>query len=378
VEATKGTVVWPAVDPKAGRWLWGAKSDLVWLAGIGSIIFALVAVPLTLAVPISATWLVAMFLRLGAVCNYPHYAITYQLIYRERVRVRSSWNWFLWSTPVFLAFTVYAAFLNPGIIGFVNRVYLTWSAYHYAAQHFGIASMYQARDKRPLAPDEKLAVQVGFIAVAGYILLLLNMQDGLGASTAFGAKISAGFAVLMLPANAYPLAAVSAVVGFVAYGLGEHWHKERTGQGFSQATRLLFATNVVWFVLPYVHLPGARGPWIGQSISTWLPYAQPFFHCAQYLAICGWRARTTGPIKPIYYFMILMLLGLFLFEGGARGVRTVAKLEEGQAILLVQAVLNIHHFFLDGLMWKSKRKPTPVGASSATPTAKTDEKAAAA
>lgn len=376
MQATKGTVVWPAVDPRAGRWLWGSKHDLVWLAGLGSMIFALVAVPLTTAVPASSALLVAMFVRLGAVCNYPHYAITYQLIYRERARARSSWSWLLWSTPVFLAFTAYAAFVNPRVIGTVNRVYLTWSAYHYAAQHFGIASMYQARDKRPLAPLEKRAVQVGFVAVAGYIMLLLNMTDGLGVSTAFGASMGDGFDVLRLPASAYPLAVVVALVGFTAYGLGELWHHKRTGQGFARETRLLFATNIVWFVLPYLHLPGARGPWVGGSVGTWLPYAQPFFHCAQYLAICGWRARTTGPIKPIYYALFLMVLGLLLFEGFRMGLERISSLQEAQALLLVPAVVNLHHFFLDGLMWKSKRKPTAAAAAPAVP-AKSDEKAAA-
>lgn len=342
-------------------------------------VFALVAVPLSLAVPVSALLLVKMFVRLGVVCNYPHYAITYQLIYRERERARSSWNWLLWSTPVFIAFTLYAAFVDPKIIGFVNRVYLTWSAYHYAAQHFGIASMYQAREKRPLpAGPEKRAVQVGFIAIAGYIILLLNMQNGLGATSAFGATISDGFHVFMLPASFYPLAVALALVGFTSFGLAELWHQRRTGHGLARETRLLFATNVLWFVVPYVHLPGAGGPWTGETISTWLPFALPFFHSAQYLAICGWRARTTGAIKPIYYFIGLMVLGLALFEGMTWGMWQVAKIEEAQALLLVPAVLNIHHFFLDGLMWKTKRKPAAAAkASVAGAPAKPDEKAAA-
>jgi hypothetical protein len=376
VETTKGTVIWPAVDPRAGRWLWGSTHDLIWLAGAGSMIFALVAVPLSLAVPVSALLLVKMFVRLGAVCNYPHYAITYQLIYRERARARSSWNWLLWSTPVFIAFTLYAAFVNPKIIGFINRAYLTWSAYHYAAQHFGIASMYQAREKRPLPPNEKRAVQVGFVAVAGYIILLLNMENGLGATSAFGATISNGFDAFMLPASLYPLAVVAALIGFTSFALGELWHQKRTGHGLAREARLLFATNVLWFVVPYVHLPGATGPWTGETISTWLPFALPFFHSAQYLAICGWRARTTGAIKPIYYFITRMVLGLLLFEGMTWGLWHVVRIEEAQALLLVPAMLNLHHFFLDGLMWKAKRKPKEAAAAQSV-AAESDEKAAA-
>lgn len=374
---TRGTIEWPAVDPKAGPWLWNPRQDLVWVVGLGSLLFGAIAVPLSIAVPAVSALLVTAFVHLGVICNHPHYAVTYQLIWRERARARSSYLWLLASTPIAVALVFYAAFFNHPLIGLLNRVYLTWSAYHYAAQHFGVASMYQAREKRALAPTEKRAVQVGFVAVALYIMLLLNMQHGLGDGTVFaGASRGSAFG-LMLPAAAYPFAVAVAAIGVVAYAIGEALHKKRTGAGLGREARLLFAANFAWFVLPYVHLPGAKGPWIGESVATWLPYAQPFFHCAQYLAVCGWRARTTGGIKPVYYFMTLVAIGLLLFEAGTYGIGALARLDEAQAILLVPAVINIHHFFLDGLMWKAKRKPAAASASPAAPQAKPAEKAAA-
>ena len=354
--------MWPAVDPKAGRWLWGSRHDLAWVAGAASLVFGLVAVPLTLAVPAASALLVTAFLHLGAICNYPHYAITYQLIWRERGRARSSYLWFVASTPVFVALVVYAAFFDRTLISLVNRVYLTWSAYHYAAQHFGIAAMYQARAGRAVAPTEKRALQIGFVAMALHIGLLLNMEQGLGPGAVFGAS-RAAFGWL-LPAAAYPVAVAAAIVGIGAYAFAERRHKARTGSGLGLACRLLFVTNFTWFVLPYVHLPGSNGPWIGESVATWLPYAQPFFHCLQYLGVCGWRARTTGSIKPVYYFMTLVAIGLLLFEAGTYGVGAMAGLAQAEALLLVPAVLNIHHFFLDGLMWKARRRPAPAQAEA--------------
>lgn len=373
---TRGTIEWPAVDPKAGPWLWGSRQDLVWVVGLGSLVFGAVAVPLTIAVPALSAMLVTAFVHLGVICNHPHYAVTYQLIWRERGRARSSYLWLLWSTPMAIALVIYAAFFNHPLIGLVNRVYLTWSAYHYAAQHFGIASMYQAREKRPLAPIEKRAVQIGFVGVALYIMLLLNMRGGLGGDAVFGATRGAAFN-WMLPASAYSLAVAVAAIGVGAYAAGEVLHKKRTGAGFGREARLLFAANFAWFVLPYVHLPGSKGPWIGESVATWLPYAQPFFHCAQYLAVCGWRARTTGAIKPVYYFMTLVAIGLLLFEAGTYGIGAIAGLDEAQAILLVPAVINIHHFFLDGLMWKARRRPAAAAQPVPAPAAAESSKAAA-
>mgnify|MGYP000852628910 CR=1 FL=1 len=358
-------IVWPAIDPKtAGVWLWTSRKDFFWIIGGGSLLFAALAVPITLAVPKASDLLVVAFLHAGALCNYPHYAVTYRLIVDERARARSSYLWLLASTPVALFLLVFGV-LAPWAISPLVRVYLTWSAYHYAAQHFGIASMYQAREKAPLAPREKRALQVGFVSVALHLMLLINTYKGLGSENVFGAATIARGAMTLLPSNAYPFAVAAAVVGVASFALAESWHKQRTGHGLKTSARLLFLTNFVWFVVPFIHLPGRNGPWGGLAIAAWVTFALPFFHCAQYLAVCGWRARMSGPMKPVFYYMGLVFLGLALFEGIAWLMPRVSHATEVQTLMLVPAVLNIHHFFLDGLMWKSKRAAKP---SAAQPT----------
>jgi hypothetical protein len=42
-------IEWPAVDTrKPGLWLWSARSDLFWIAGGASLLFGLIAAPVTL------------------------------------------------------------------------------------------------------------------------------------------------------------------------------------------------------------------------------------------------------------------------------------------------------------------------------------------
>jgi len=151
------------------------------------------------------------------------------------------------------------------------------------------------------------------------------------------------------------------LVGVAAHLLAERWHKERTGEGLVTMARVLVATNAVWFVVPFLRLPGSDTPWTGTAIATWVPFALPFFHCAQYLGVTGWRARTSGAIKPVLYYALLVGLGLVLFEGITRGL-AISTLGTARAFLLVPAVLNIHHFFLDGLMWKRARAPKPIAS----------------
>lgn len=352
-------IEWPAVDPRAPTpWLWSARQDLFWIAGGGSLLFALAAVPITLLLPHAADLLVVAFLHLGAFCNYPHYAVTYQLIVRERARAPASYFWLLVSLPIALAALALGVFYTPAI-GIVVRVYLSWSVYHYAAQHFGLAAMYQGRAKQALSDREKRALQLGFIAVSLHLLLLLNMNRGLGSEDAFGIVGGALLAGPLLPSTLYPLVLVPVAIGVALHLLAEKWHRDRTGQGLVPMARVLVATNFVWFVVPYLRLPGHAAPWTGTTIATWVPFALPFFHCAQYLGVTGWRARTTGSIKPVLYYAFLVALGLVLFEGITRSLDAFTSLGATRALLLVPAVLNIHHFFLDGLMWKRARAPKP-------------------
>ena len=372
----KGTTEWPAIDPKTqGTWLWNRGQDLFWIAGGGSLLFALLAVPVTLSIAATANLLVVGFLHAAALCNLPHYAVTYQLIWRERAKAPSSYRWLLASAPLVVALVVAGAIV-PALIHPLVRFYLTWSVYHYAAQHFGIASMYQARDKRALDPREKRALQVGFVAVGLHLMLLINTYQGLGTDDMLGVASGLKDDLSLIPLSWYPLSAACAIFGVGAYALGEVWHKRRTGGGLGLPARLLFLTNFIWFVVPFVHLPGRSEPWTGNTIATWVPFALPFFHCAQYLGVCGWRARTTGAIKPALYFMALVFLGLALFEGTTYMMPFVSKLDRAQALMLVPAVLNLHHFFLDGLMWKARRRPAAASPAVAAPAAPAEQKAA--
>jgi hypothetical protein len=350
-------IEWPAVDPRTGAFLWSARKDLFWIAGGGSLLFALAAVPVTLMLPHAADLLVVAFLHLGAFCNYPHYAVTYQLIVRERARAPASYFWLVVSMPIAIA-AVIVGVVYGSAIGVIVRIYLSWSVYHYAAQHFGIAAMYQGRAKSPLADREKRALQLGFIAVCLHLLLLLNMKNGIGSDDAFGVAGGALLVGPLLPASLYPIVLIPVAIGIALHALAERWHKERTGKALVPMARVLVATNFVWFAVPYLRLPGSDHPWTGSTIATWVPFALPFFHCAQYLGVTGWRARTTGAIKPVLYYALLVAIGLVLFEGIARGL-AFTSLGEERAFLLVPAVLNIHHFFLDGLMWKRSRAPKP-------------------
>lgn len=362
-------IVWPALAPKpASKWLWSPLVDTMVIAGVASFLLAAICVPVALAFPASNMLILTAFLHVGVLCNYPHYASTYHIIYRERAAKPAAWRFLLASIPFALVvFAVGVAY--PVLLGPYVRVYLTWSAWHYSAQHFGIASMYYARDGRSLNDREKRLVQIAFVTVAFSMMLVANTTNASGADNPFGGA-QYGTAIALLPEGAYWVSLGSALLSVVPLLMAGKLIRARTGRPLDRTTWLLYGTNFGWFVLPYLRLPGQHGPWMGH-LAMWVVFLIPFFHCAQYLAVTSWRARTTGAVRPILMFSALVALGLALFEGWTALVPKLSKLTYEEALMLVPPILNVHHFIVDGTIWKRpKKKAAAPPAAAAPPMAK--------
>jgi hypothetical protein len=343
----------------------------VWIAGGASIAFALLAIPVSRAWPGASDGLVLSFLTLSVVCNWPHYAATYEIIHRERRTAPDSYRTLLWSVPVFFALLLIGGVYVEAALPPLARVYFTWSAYHYGAQHFGLAAMYAARSGAPLDLREKRGLQVAFAAVALFQMLLLNSNSS-SAVRSYEAPTSPAPVAIgwlthgLLPAWTYYVVLLLFMVGlasFVATSL------RRAGRGCSLPfpVFLLFATHVAWFVLPNLRLRAEDPPWVGPVVGSWLPSAIPFFHCAQYLGVVGWRARTTGAVRPLFWGGTLVLVGWMLFDGLGFAWKMVFS-RAAMQMALVTGLVNIHHFWVDGLIWRRRRMPLPVRADLAVST----------
>lgn len=330
---------------------------MLWIAGGASLLFGAVALPISYLWAGFGPVIVATFLHLGVMVNYPHYAATYELAVRERAKRPRGFRWLVATTPLMLAVGAAAVMWPAFLVMPLLRVYLTWSAFHYAAQHFGIASMYAAKGGRPLLPQEKRPLQLSFVGVAAYMMIALNMID---AQTLPGAPSSYGVMGAVLPRSIYPLALAVLAASVAAFVLGNARLLARTGRGFDRSVWLLALTNCAWFVIPNIWLPGAREPWFGELFAFWVPIAVPFFHCAQYLGVAADRARSEEPLRPVLWMSSLVVLGLLLFEATVWGLPRITSIAATQAVLIVTSVVNIHHFVIDGVIWKRQQRPAAV------------------
>jgi hypothetical protein len=161
-------------------------------------------------------------------------------------------------------------------------------------------------------------------------------------------------------------------LGFVAVSLGLVWLadrrlRRRTRRGMDGIVWLLFFVNFLWFVVPNLRLSGDAQPWVPPVLGAALIAAIPFFHCAQYLAVVGHRARGTGPVRPIVMLAALVVGGFAIFFGMARLTSQMTPIDIARATLLVDAVFNLHHFLLDAVIWRQLKAPSvsPVPAPAA-------------
>jgi len=297
--------------------------------------------------------IVVVLLHLSVIVNYPHYAATYEIAVRERATRPRGFRWLVATSPVMVAVAA-AAIRWPALVTPLFRLYLTWSAFHYAAQHFGLASMYSAKGGRPLLPREKRPLQASFVGVAVYLMITLNMID---AQMLPGA--TSGYRVMgaVLPRSIYPLAVAVFAASVAALCLGNARLRARTGRGLDRSVWLLALTNCAWFVVPNIWLPGAKEPWLGDLFAFWVPVAVPFFHCAQYLGVAADRARSDEPLRPVLWISSLVLVGLSLFEATVWGLPRITSIAAPQAVLIVTSIVNIHHFVIDGVIWKRPQRP---------------------
>ncbi len=364
---SQGGIVWPStVGAPQGRWLWNKWADIFLIGGALYFVFALFAIPTAFLVKGFGAAMVAFFLHASLMVNQPHYAVTYHLAFKERARNPRVYKWLLGSLAVMVPITIVSVHWVDVLLSPVTRIYLTWSAWHYSAQHFGISAMYSARNKRPLQDREKLPLQIAFVGIALFMMMSLNLIDpasagafgGTGAK-ALNAKASYGWA--------YPLGLFVVAVSMIAAVVAHVRVKQRTGKGLDGMVWLLLGVNFFWFVVPNV-LVGANNLWGHPEIALWFPYALPFFHCIQYLGVTSHRTRSLGDVRPVYLLIVLMAIGYVVFEGYAYGVGFAGGIDADRSFSLVMALVNIHHFWLDGMMWKRpKKSSTPAPAPMQKP-----------
>lgn len=351
--------------PASRPWLFNAPLDL--LVGCGA--WSLPLLALTFAWqrdPARAATLGLAFYALGIFCNNPHYMATLHRAY-HRPGDFGRFRFFTVYVTVLLGLAAVLLHLAPGLAPWIITLYLTWSPWHYTGQNFGIA---QLLARRAGAPPDPAARHLLF---AGYVAAFVAWAATLHAARPAGDPHFIGLGLPPRLAGAIQLGGALAFVGlsgaaFVRLRRSLPWRA-------LAGPLLLSLTQALWFVLPAV-VVRTRG--LDLPASYFSAGVLAFMHCAQYLWITTYYARREADVggteaagalvsgdgknndasaaRPRFsfrrYYALLVVGGIALFVPGPWIASRLFGHDFVESFLIFMALVNLHHFILDGAVWK--------------------------
>jgi len=226
--------------------------------------------------------------------------------------------------------------------GNLYALYLTWSPYHFAAQAFGLAVMYSYRSGCMLSATDKRLLRWTCLLPFFY-----SFVSGAGA----GADWLLPAEWLALPAVGITrdaLRALLRVLVFVAPFLvfARVW---RGGRPMPLISLLVVVANGIWWIT-LVHM----------QAFLWAT----IFHGIQYLVIVvifhvkDQEALPTNRRSRLYhaawFYGTSLVLAYGLFHLLPRGYAW-AGFGYTESLLMVVAAINLHHFIVDGFIWRLAR-----------------------
>lgn len=222
--------------------------------------------------------------------------------------------------------------------------------------------MFLRRAGVTITANDRRRLHVAF--VASYVMLLAAFNQG--ASTdplVLSLGIPEDLTTLVTSASAVVFVVVGAAA-FISLARRASWQDLR-------APALLYVTQALWFVVPTA-LASLSGLAIPQT--RYSSRVLALMHAAQYLWITQYFARREQGASWAAgrYWVAVIVGGMALFLPVPWIASYGAHIDFTASMLIVASVVNLHHFMLDGVVWKLR--DTRVGqtlghASSTVPSA---------
>ena len=346
------------------RWLHGPAPDL--LFGCGGL-YLLIFVALALSGPAAMTWLPEGLLPLLAIFVLaPHYGATLVRVYEQR-ESRRRYAFFAVGITALLVFGFSISLYHYALGSFLVTIYIDWNSWHYAGQNYGLAIMFLKRRGVLVTPMTKRLFYASFVLSSFLAIVAMN---GVGPEALYGPSLprdgakSIGMAYRFMPLGiSDPIQGILMIAGLAAYGACVLTSlvllmRRGTLADIAPALALVF-TQSLWFVVPvaarYWDLFGGFLPLSGRdSRYTFMWIA--FGHGIQYLWVTSYYAKKAGSYPGTRRYLLRCLFaGSMIWNLPGLVVVSLAigsvAYTEGVALLLA-AVVNLHHFVLDGAIWK--------------------------
>jgi hypothetical protein len=336
---------------ESGRWLYGRGLDL-WI-GCGFAYIALVPVLLGYGLASGVrTWSTSVTKALTIGINAPHYGATVLRVYAHAAD-RARYRFFaLYATlAIVVAFAVGTR--SWWVASILITLYITWSPWHFAGQNYGIAVMFLRRRGVGVDATTKRLLYLSFALSAALAILETH-----GSARVFSVTPSTLPAAevprllrLEIPGPVLQMLLVVTGIAYLGCLTGVARRLRATVSAADQLPAwALVLTQALWYVVPVLLVPANEE--LLPFAAVWVSTA----HSAQYLWINVYYARRSDAGAAARPFLLKALIAgccvqiapVVFFGPDLLGEM---PWDAGLAALTLAAV-NIHHFLLDGAIWK--------------------------
>jgi tetratricopeptide (TPR) repeat protein len=342
----------------SNRWLFGPASDL--LLGCGllyAFVFAFYGVAGAGILAVQPRWLFPLLVML---LSMPHYGATLLRVYEQREERRRYVLFAVWATLFVVALSVVAVH-NVWIASLMFTVMVTWSPWHYTGQNYGLGLVFLRRRGVEVSPGMKRWVYAAFVLSYVFIFLIMHGSavDGF-TSFAYDASDVSFMRLGIPPSICAWLVPLTGAAYVVVTGVAGTLLVQRGGWRNVAPIAALALTQALWFVLPFgTHYFGWHtGMHPLDQQDGFRDYTLMIFmgHGLQYLWVTSYYARHSDGWSGLgnYYAKVLAsgvavwtLPVLLLTPDGPGGFAYDAGFS-----IVVGAAVNLHHFILDGAIWK--------------------------
>ena len=281
--------------------------------------------------------------------NFPHFSATVYRLYQDTDNIRQ-YPVTACVLPIVIIGAIIACLWQPKVIvpPFL-LLYFLWSPYHYCGQTVGITMIYAKRSGFVIGRRERIALSGFIFSAFVYGISRVTQDDGM---YFYGMTVP----TLSVPSwvSAGALATMcTGIIFFAAFVLTWSTAQRRL---LPPIVLLPAATHLVWFVA-------------AANAKAFLLLV-PLFHSLQYLLIAavvqlqlrigiidGEHSWRRIKVETFRWWLRNVLGGVILFIG-IPVLLSWLPLSFLTIAGIIAAAVNIHHFFVDGVIWKLRDPAT--------------------
>jgi hypothetical protein len=345
----------PGAKLRGPSWLEGPFPDLLIGAG-GAYLLSVPILWLAMSGAIATDWTFTPIWIIAILINGPHYGATLLRVYEQREERHRYALFAVWGTLLCAAIFV-AGLYEPYVGAAIVTVYFSWAPWHFAGQNYGISLMFLRRSGVEVSPLAKRLLYASFVLSFLLAFLALHIEGSTGANAPPRSALYTDPVLLRLGipdaiAGALILACGAAYL-FCVVGAVAILSRRASFRKLVPVLSLVLC-QALWFSVP--SLLDATKAWSIRSLAfaaIWISAA----HSMQYLWVTFHYAKQSAARTRLSKYLLkttlagnaaIILPGIFF----APMLLGTSLAWEAGLSTLVFAVINLHHFMLDGAIWK--------------------------